>query len=100
MKLTDIRIRKTLTEGKMRAVVSITLDDELAVHDLRIIEGADREFVAMPSRRTPDGSYRDIVHPINAVFRGEIEGAILERYHEELAKEEEESEPEMEELTV
>ena len=91
MKLTDIRIRKTLTEGKMRAVVSITLDDELAVHDLRIIEGADREFVAMPSSRTPEGSYRDIVHPINAAFRGEIESAILERYHEELEREESEA---------
>lgn len=91
MKLTDIRIRKTLTEGKMRAVVSITLDDELAVHDLRIIEGADREFVAMPSRRTPEGSYRDIVHPINAAFRGEIESAILERYHEELEREKSET---------
>lgn len=91
MKLTDIRIRKTLTEGKMRAVVSITLDDELAVHDLRIIEGADREFVAMPSRRTLEGSYRDIVHPINAAFRGEIESAILERYHEELEHEKSEA---------
>ena len=91
MKLTDIRIRKTLTEGKMRAVVSITLDDELAVHDLRIIEGADREFVAMPSRRTPEGSYRDIVHPINAAFRGEIESAILERYQEELEHEKSEA---------
>lgn len=87
MKLTDIRIRKTMSEGKMKAVVSITLDDEFAVHDLRIIEGADREFVAMPSRRTPDGSYRDIAHPINGEFRQELESQILQRYHEELAAE-------------
>lgn len=85
MVLTDIRIRKTISQGKMKAVVSVTLDNAFAVHDIRIIEGNDREFIAMPSRKTPEGTYRDIVHPINAEFRAELEEKILARYHEELA---------------
>ncbi len=87
MKLTDIRIRKTLAEGKMKAVVSITLDEQLALHDIRIIEGTEKLFIAMPSRKTPDGSYRDIAHPINSEFRAELEAEILAKYKAELEAE-------------
>lgn len=96
MNLTDIRIRKTMTEGKMKAVVSVTFDDALAVHDIRIIEGNNREFIAMPSRKMQEGSYRDIVHPINGEFRAELERRILEKYHEEQAKSAENEETEIE----
>lgn len=85
MKITDIKIRKIIAEGKVKAVVSITFDDCLAVHDIRIIEGNERMFVATPSRRTSDGTYKDIVHPINSEFRAELENAILEKYNAELA---------------
>jgi len=86
MKITDIRIRKLINEGKVKAVVSVTFDDSLAVHDIRIIEGAERVFVATPSRKTSDGTFRDIVHPINSEFRAVLEKAILEKYEEEVAK--------------
>ena len=84
MKMTDIRIRKTLTEGKMKAVVSVTVVDQLALHDIRIIEGTDKLFIAMPSRKTPDGNYRDIAHPINSEFRAQLESEILAKYSAEL----------------
>ena len=66
MKITDVRIRKVEKEGKMRAVVSITIDDEFVVHDIKVIEGEKGLFIAMPSRRAADGEYRDIAHPINS----------------------------------
>ncbi|MGI6486346.1 MAG: septation regulator SpoVG [Thermoanaerobacterales bacterium] len=83
MQITDVRIRKVSDEGKMRAVVSITFDDQFVVHDIRIIEGQNGLFVAMPSRRTPDGQFKDIAHPINSATRNQIQEAILKQYNDE-----------------
>ena len=82
MKITDIRIRRSIKEGKMKAVVSITFDDEFVVHDIKIIEGEKGLFIAMPSRKTTDGEYRDIAHPINSETREVIQKLILDKYHE------------------
>ncbi len=83
MEITDIKIRKLLNDDKIKAIVSVTLDNCLAIHDIRIVKGSERVFVATPSRRTPDGTFRDIVHPINSDFRGELEEKILEKYRSE-----------------
>lgn len=83
MQITDIRIRRMEKEGKMKAVVSITIDNEFVVHDIKIIEGDKGLFIAMPSRRAGDGEYRDIAHPINSVTRERIQKLILERYEQE-----------------
>lgn len=91
MRITDIRIRKTSTEGKMRAVVSVTFDDAFVVHDIKIIEGNDKMFVAMPSRKTPTGEFKDIVHPITTDMREELQKAIIAKYEEFLKEEEEEN---------
>lgn len=80
MKITDVRVRKVAKEGKMKAVVSITIDDEFVVHDIKVIEGEKGMFIAMPSRKASDGEYRDIAHPINSETRERIQGIILERY--------------------
>ncbi len=80
MKITDIKLRAIEEDAKLKAIVSVTFDDSLAVHDIKIIEGQDKYFLAMPSKKMPDGSYRDIVHPINAGMREEIEQAVIERY--------------------
>lgn len=80
MNITDVRIRKLTEKEKMKAIVSITFDDEFVVHDIRIIEGEKGLFVAMPSRRTADGKYKDIAHPINSETRTRISEAILESY--------------------
>jgi stage V sporulation protein G len=80
MEITDIRIRKIETEGKMKAVVSVTFDNEFVVHDIKVIESQNGMFIAMPSRKTPDGEFRDIAHPINSNTREKIQKAILERY--------------------
>ena len=80
MEITDVRIRKVNKEGKMKAVVSITLDNEFVVHDIKIIEGEKGMFIAMPSRRAGDGEYRDIAHPINSETREKIQSIILEKY--------------------
>jgi len=80
MQVTDVRIRKIAKEGKMKAVVSITLDDEFVIHDIKIIEGEKGLFIAMPSRRAGDGEYRDIAHPINSTTREKIQNIILEKY--------------------
>ena len=80
MKITDIKIRKFFDEGPMKAVVSVTFDDCLAVHDVKVIYARERYFIVMPSRKNPDGTYRDIVHPINSDFRSYIETAVLEKY--------------------
>ncbi len=80
MEITDIRIRQTTEEGRMKAVATVTFDATLAVHDIKIIQGSDRLFLAMPSRRMPDGSYRDIVHPIHPAFRAALEEAVLTQY--------------------
>lgn len=83
LEITDVRIRRVGDEGKMRAVVSITFDDQFVVHDIRIIEGQNGLFVAMPSRRTPDGQFKDIAHPINSATRNQIQEAILKQYNDE-----------------
>lgn len=84
MQITDIKIRKFFDEGPMKAIVSVTLDDALAVHDIKVIYARDRFFIVMPSRKNPDGTYRDIVHPINAAFRQELESAVIDAYHAQL----------------
>ena len=80
MEITDIRVRKISTEGKMKAVVSITFDNALVIHDIKVIEGQEKLFIAMPSRKTPDGEFKDIAHPINSQMREIIEKAILDKY--------------------
>lgn len=84
MEISDIKIRKVISEGKMKAVVSVTFDGVLAVHDIKIIEGQERGFVAMPSRKTADGQYRDVVHPITSEFREMLESRIMEKYMQEI----------------
>ena len=86
MKITDVRIRKVAKDGKMKAVVSITLDGELVVHDIKVIEGEKGLFIAMPSRKASDGEYRDIAHPINSSTRDTIQMTILEKYQESLVE--------------
>ncbi|MCM3712164.1 septation regulator SpoVG [Sporosarcina luteola] len=81
MEVTDVRLRKVETEGRMRAIASITLDGEFVVHDIRVIEGNDGLFVAMPSKRTPDGEFRDVAHPINTSARMKVQDAVLTAYH-------------------
>jgi len=80
MEITDVRIRKVNAEGKMKAVVSVTFDNEFVVHDIKVIESQNGLFIAMPSRKAPDGEFRDIAHPINAETRGKIQSAILDKY--------------------
>lgn len=87
MNITDVRVRKVAKEGKMKAVVSITIDDEFVVHDIKVIEGEKGLFIAMPSRRATDGEYRDIAHPINSVTREKIQTMILDKYQEVMAEE-------------
>ena len=84
MNITDVRIRKIDKEGKMKAVVSITIDNEFAVHDIKIIEGEKGMFIAMPSRKAADGEYRDIAHPINTATRERLQSMILSKYQESL----------------
>ena len=83
MQITDIKIRKLFDEGPMKAVVSVTFDGQLAVHDVKVINARDQYFIVMPSRKNPDSTYRDIVHPINAEFRGMLEREIIAAYHAE-----------------
>lgn len=89
MEITDVRVRKVTKEGKMRAVISITLDNEFVVHDIKVIEGDKGLFIAMPSRKAGDGEYRDIAHPINSQTRDRIQKIILESYEQALSEEEE-----------
>ena len=86
VQITDIRIRSVEKEGKMKAVVSITIDDEFVVHDIKIIEGEKGMFIAMPSRKASDGEYRDIAHPINTATRERLKRMILDKYQETLAE--------------
>ena len=88
MQITDVRIRKVEKEGKMKAVVSITIDEEFVVHDIKVIEGDKGLFIAMPSRKAADGDYRDIAHPINSDTRERIQTLILQKYQETMAAEE------------
>ena len=94
MNITDVRIRKVAKEGKMKAVVSITIDDEFVVHDIKVIEGDKGLFIAMPSRKAADGEYRDIAHPINSETREIIQNMILMRYREALMADPEDEAPE------
>ena len=80
--VTDIRVKRISTEGKMKAVASVTFDNSFVVHDIKIIEGQDKLFTAMPSRRTPEGVFKDIAHPINSETRAELERLILDKYAE------------------
>ena len=84
MKITDVRVRKITKEGKMKAVVSITIDNEFVVHDIKVIEGEKGLFIAMPSKKATDGEYRDIAHPINSETREGIQRSILESYEKAL----------------
>lgn len=89
MNITDVRVRKVTKEGKMKAVVSITIDDEFVIHDIKVIEGEMGMFIAMPSRKASDGEYKDIAHPINSETRGKIQSIILEKYAAAVAAAEE-----------
>ncbi len=92
MQITDIKIRKFFNEGPMKAVASVTFDDALAVHDVKVIYARDRYFIVMPSRKNPDGTYRDIVHPINSEFRTRLEEAVIDAYHVQLVASEHDAE--------
>ncbi len=92
MKITDVRVRKVAKQGKMRAVVSVTFDNEFVVHDIKVIEGERGLFIAMPSKKSTDGEYRDIAHPINSDTRKVLQDTILEAY-DKAAVEEGEEEP-------
>ena len=87
MEVTDVRLRRVQKDGRMRAIASITLDNEFVVHDIRIIEGNAGLFVAMPSKRTPDGEFRDIAHPINSGTRTKIQDAVLNAFNENAVEE-------------
>lgn len=89
MQITDVRVRKITKEGKMKAIVSITLDDEFVVHDIKVIEGEKGLFIAMPSKKATDGEYRDIAHPINSATRESIQKIILDSYQKALEEPEE-----------
>ena len=84
MQITDIKVRKLFSEGPMKAIVSVTFDGQLAVHDIKVINARDKFFIVMPSRKNPDDTYRDIVHPINSAFRGSLEEQILAAFEDAL----------------
>jgi stage V sporulation protein G len=81
VQITDVRLRKVISEGRMKAIASITIDGEFVVHDIRVIDGNNGMFVAMPSKKTPDGEFRDIAHPISSVTRQKIQEAVLQEYY-------------------
>lgn len=99
MVITDIKVRKLFDEGPMKAIVSVTFDDQLALHDIKVISVREKNFIVMPSRKNPDGTYRDIVHPINTEFRGMLEAEVIRAYEEELARAAAEKETEAMEAT-
>jgi stage V sporulation protein G len=86
MQITDIKVRKLFADGPMKAIVSVTFDGQLAVHDIKVINARDKFFIVMPSRKNPDETFRDIVHPINSQFRSVLEGAVIEAYHQAVAE--------------
>ena len=88
MEITDIRVRQMTNDAKMRAVVSVTFDNCFVVHDIKIIEGTDKLFIAMPSRKTPDNEFKDIAHPINPEMRDSLSASILEKYHSTIIQQE------------
>jgi stage V sporulation protein G len=87
MQITDVRVRKVAKEGKMKAIVSVAFDNEFAVHDIKVIEGEKGLFIAMPSRKSPDGEFRDIAHPINSDTREKLQEVILDKYYATLIEE-------------
>ena len=87
MQVTDVRVRRIAQVGRMKAVASITMDNEFVIHDIKVIEGEKGLFIAMPSRKATDGEYRDIAHPINSETREKIQGIILQKYEQVLAEE-------------
>jgi len=91
MVITDIKVRKVFDESPLKAIVSVTFDHQLAVHDIKVINTKDKLFMVMPSRKNPDNTYRDIVHPINAEFRALLEKAVIEAYETKLSEESEQS---------
>lgn len=96
MEITDIKIRKLFNDdGPMKAIASVTFDNQLAVHDIKVINAREKFFIVMPSRKNPDGTYRDIVHPINADFRAKLEEAVIGEYEKELSNKLIEEVPEM-----
>ena len=98
MQITDIKIRKIFEEGPMKAIVSVTFDGQLAVHDIKVINAREKYFIVMPSRKNPDDTYRDIVHPINAQFRSLLEQAVLAAYDEAMTHKEDFISPELAEV--
>ncbi len=100
MQISDIKIRKFFDEGPMKAVVSVTFNDCLAVHDIKVIYARERYFIVMPSRKNPDGTYRDIVHPINSEFREELERAVIDAYHVQLVAAEHDMQTENDETVI
>jgi stage V sporulation protein G len=100
MQITDVKVRKLFDEGPMKAIVSVTFDGQLAVHDIKVINARDKYFIVMPSRKNPDDTYRDIVHPINSQFRAALEKAVIEAYYEALENAENEVEDAEEEASV
>ena len=86
MEITDVKVRKLFDEGPMKAIVSVTFDNQLALHDIKVINARDKFFIVMPSRKNPDETYRDIVHPINAQFRGQLENAVIAAYEKALTE--------------
>jgi stage V sporulation protein G len=92
MQITDVKVRKLFDEGPMKAIVSVTFGGQLAVHDIKVINARDKYFIVMPSRKNPDDTYRDIVHPINSQFRAALEKAVIEAYYEALENAENEME--------
>ena len=100
MQITDIKIRKLFDEGPMKAIVSVTFDGQLAVHDVKVINARDKFFIVMPCRKNPDETYRDIVHPINASFREMLEREVIAAYNAELEAAAAAKIEEAEEITV
>lgn len=89
VEVTDVRVRKVTEESKMKAIVSVTFDDEFVVHDIKVIDGINGIFIAMPSRKMPDGEFRDIAHPISPTTRRKIQEAVFLEYEKSLAELEE-----------
>lgn len=84
MEITDIKIRKIIEEGKMKAVVSVVLDNKLVIHDIKVIKTEEKIFIAMPNKKMPDGTFKDVVHPLESTFRKELETRILEEYEKNI----------------
>ena len=91
MNITDIKVRKMFEVGPMKAIVSVTFDDQIALHDIKVVYARDKYFIVMPSRKNPDGTYRDIVHPINSAVRESLEQAVIEEYEKACAAREAEA---------